>query len=209
MKILRIRVGRALAGVPVAMMLLFGAVTAQASNPAGHDIGRVPTGAPAPLPTAFAGKTDRYDWSAVFEAGAPVADAGASYVALTPRLWRTVKDLNAAVNGRMRDDLGNRMDCVGYVKRKRSALIAAGVSAQALSAAIVVTPGGLSHTILLLSTETGDLVLDNLQQDVMNWNQTDYVWVEREIAGSNKDGVTRWAWVNRPGSGLPGRAMSR
>jgi len=52
-------------------------------------------------------------------------------------------------------------------------------------------------------------VLDNLQQDVVNWNQTDYVWVEREIAGSAKDGTTRWAWINRPGSGLPGRAMSR
>jgi len=190
-------------------MVLFAAVTAQASNLAGHDTGRVPTGAPAPLPTAFAGKSDRYDWSAVFEAGAPVADAAASYITLTPRLWRTVKDLNAAVNGRMRDDLGNRMDCVGYVKRKRSALIAAGIPAEALSAAIVVTPGGSSHTILLLSTEAGDLVLDNLQQDVVNWNQTDYVWVEREIAGSAKDGTTRWAWINRPGSGLPGRAMSR
>ena len=209
MEILSIRVGRALAGVPVAMMLLFGAVTVQAATLAGYDTGRVPTGSPAPLPTAFAGKTDRYDWSAVFEAGAPVVDADASYVALTPSLWRTIKNLNAAVNGRMRDDLGNRLDCVGYVKRKRSALLAAGIPAQALSAAIVVTPGGLSHTILLLSTETGDLVLDNLQPNVVAWNQTDYVWVEREIAGSAKDGANRWAWINRSGSGLPGRAMSR
>jgi predicted transglutaminase-like cysteine proteinase len=128
---------------------------------------------------------------------------------MTPKLWRTVKDVNAAVNARALDEFGKRLDCVGYVKRKRSALIAAGVPAEAMSAAIVVTPSGLSHTLLILSTEAGDVVLDNLEYDVVKWNRTDYVWVEREIAGPTKDGATRWAWISRPAGGPTVRAMSR
>jgi predicted transglutaminase-like cysteine proteinase len=195
--------------IPVALFLIFGAITAHAAPLAGYDSGRVPTGSPAPLPTAFAAKSDRYDWSAVFDAGSTVAVSDASYIAMTPRLWRIVKEINAVVNARTRDDVGKRLDCVGYVKRKRDALIAAGIPAEALSAAVVVTPGRVSHTLLLLSTEAGDVVLDNLEYDVVKWDRTDYVWVEREIAGPARDGSTRWAWINRPATGATVRVMSQ
>ena len=83
-----------------------------------------------------------------------------------------------------------RGDCEDYVLAKRRALIEMGYPQTALSIALVVTPWGEDHAILLLATTDGEIVLDNLEQRLMRWDLTDYKWVKRQAPGRT------FAWVD-------------
>lgn len=75
---------------------------------------------------------------------------------------------------------GRYADCEDYVLTKKKALIAAGVPARALSMAIVRTSGGAMHAVLVVATDHGDFVLDNLDPFVRPWTDTAYLWVSRQ-----------------------------
>lgn len=75
-------------------------------------------------------------------------------------------------------------DCEDYALEKRHALIAAGVPAEALSIAVVQTVRGDTHAVLLVATDHGEYVLDNLSAWVVPWTQAGYTWRERQVAGS-------------------------
>jgi predicted transglutaminase-like cysteine proteinase len=81
-------------------------------------------------------------------------------------------------------------DCKDYVLEKRQALIAAGVPAEDLSIAIVQTPWGATHAVLLVSTERGEMVLDSLSSAVKPWRKTGYTWLERQAPGKQFSWVT-------------------
>jgi predicted transglutaminase-like cysteine proteinase len=74
-------------------------------------------------------------------------------------------------------------DCEDYVLEKRRALLKAGVPASALSIAIVDTPQGETHAVLLVATTRGEYVLDNLSPWVTRWNDTGYSWRMRQAPG--------------------------
>ncbi|EJL34048.1 putative periplasmic protein [Caulobacter sp. AP07] len=76
-------------------------------------------------------------------------------------------------------------DCEDYALEKRRRLIAAGVPAQALSMAVAVTARGESHAVLVVSFESGDWVLDNLTPWATPWEELNYRWVQRQVAGSS------------------------
>jgi len=76
-------------------------------------------------------------------------------------------------------------DCEDYALEKRRRLIEAGVSAEALSMAVVVTRRGERHAVLVASFETGDVVLDNLTPWPTPWADLGYTWIQRQVAGSN------------------------
>jgi predicted transglutaminase-like cysteine proteinase len=80
-------------------------------------------------------------------------------------------------------------DCKDFVLEKRRALVAAGVPDEALSIAIVRTPWGETHAVLLVATDRGELVLDSLSAFVAPWQETHYVWLERQAPGSQLDWV--------------------
>jgi predicted transglutaminase-like cysteine proteinase len=82
-------------------------------------------------------------------------------------------------------------DCEDYVLEKRRALVAAGVPPQVLSIALVLTTWGESHAVLLVATERGDMVLDNLSSWVTPWSATGYRGVERQAPGGDA-----MAWVS-------------
>jgi len=84
-------------------------------------------------------------------------------------------------------------DCEDYALMKRRDLIAAGIAADALSLAVVKTERGASHAVLLIETDRGDFVLDNLDGSIRAWTETNYRWMERQAPGS------AFAWM-RPGS---------
>ena len=177
------------------LVLGAGGATADPVVDKGQNTLWLPIGRQAPAPDGFAARPGRYDWDAVFG----TADGPGSGPAGDPLSGHgTVEDLNIRANSRRRDDRGTRLDCVGYVKLKRAALMSAGVPAEALSAAVVLSAGGEAHAVLVLSTVSGDVVLDNLSPYIVPWRQTDYVWVEREIAGTRKAGSSGWAWVGPP-----------
>ncbi len=81
-------------------------------------------------------------------------------------------------------------DCEDYVLEKRHALIAAGFPAEALSIAVVQTRRGEDHAVLVVDTDGGDLVLDNLSPWVTPWNAVGYRWLMRQAPGQPLNWVT-------------------
>jgi len=65
-------------------------------------------------------------------------------------------------------------DCDDYVMTKRSRLIKAGVPIGALRVAVVRTPSGVGHAVLIVNTTDGDLVLDNIRKTIVRREEAAY-----------------------------------
>ena len=63
-------------------------------------------------------------------------------------------------------------DCEEYVLAKRKKLVEAGLPASALRIAHVRTRRGEDHAVLLVMTNEGDLVLDNLTSSIKLWEES-------------------------------------
>lgn len=127
-------------------------------------------------------------------------------IAFSPALWRLLVTVNADVNwliaprtdaevyGRRevwamplsRPDLWARRggDCEDYALEKRERLIAAGLAPAALQFAVGVSPATGRHTVLIVRTDRGDVVLDNLAALPLPLGEAPYRWVARQ-AGPN------------------------
>lgn len=81
-------------------------------------------------------------------------------------------------------------DCEDFALAKREQLLALGVPADALSIALVTTRTGLSHAVLLVATDEGEYVLDNLSPWVVHWSEARLTWRERQASGE------MLKWVN-------------
>lgn len=75
------------------------------------------------------------------------------------------------------DGKGN---CNDYVLLKRKLLIKAGWPKSALSMTVVLTPKGEGHLVLMVQTDRGDLILDNVHERVLVWNETGYEFIRRQ-----------------------------
>ena len=69
-------------------------------------------------------------------------------------------------------------DCEDYALTKRDHLIALGWSPRALRIAVAQTPSGEGHAVLVVKTDKGDLVLDNRNNRIRSWRDTDLHWVK-------------------------------
>ena len=69
-------------------------------------------------------------------------------------------------------------DCNDYAVTKRHELMQSGFPANAVRLAVVKTPSGIGHLVLVVSTNKGNLVLDNLTEMVMPWHLTKYQWLK-------------------------------
>lgn len=87
-----------------------------------------------------------------------------------PDLWRDAK-------------LGGAGDCDDFALAKRRALLDAGAELAALRLAICRTPAGELHVVLIVTTERGDLVLDNLREAPVMRQELPYTWIAIEEAG--------------------------
>lgn len=109
---------------------------------------------------------------------------GKDHVALNDGVLDIIKLVNARVNRsiRPRHDSGADIwsinvsagDCEDYVLTKRHALIAAGLPPSALRIGYVKTRAGEGHAILIIKTNSHDLVLDNLVGNIRPLSQTGY-----------------------------------
>ena len=80
-------------------------------------------------------------------------------------------------------------DCEDYALAKRQALLDAGTPSQALRLAICRTELQEVHAVLIVTTERGDLVLDNRHPEPMTRDQLPgYTWLAIEEMG-------RWSTV--------------
>lgn len=76
-------------------------------------------------------------------------------------------------------------DCEDYALEKRRRLIEAGVAADALTLAVVITRSGERHAVLVAAFDGGDVVLDNLTPWPTPWAELGYTWIQRQVAGSS------------------------
>jgi len=113
---------------------------------------------------------------------------GPETVTVSARQLRQLRQVNFQINRSIEpryDDPGTDEwqadvaagDCEDYVLTKRRRLIELGWSPNALRIAIAYTPNNNGHAVLVVSTTKGDLVLDNRNNAVLNWRDTDLRWV--------------------------------
>jgi predicted transglutaminase-like cysteine proteinase len=63
---------------------------------------------------------------------------------------------------------------------KRRELIALGIPLNTLLMTVVRQANGEGHAVLTVRTDRGDFILDNLDQRVRLWNETDYTYLKRQ-----------------------------
>lgn len=73
-----------------------------------------------------------------------------------------------------------RGNCHDYAVSKRHDLIRAGWPAASLRLAVAYTRGGVGHLVVIVRTDRGDLVLDNLTNRIVTWNKSGLRFVSVE-----------------------------
>ncbi|HEY8593668.1 MAG TPA: transglutaminase-like cysteine peptidase [Devosiaceae bacterium] len=118
--------------------------------------------------------------------------SGKSKVDYTSQLATTLRSVNSLVNRsiRPRPDRGDVWlanvrygDCEDYALTKRERLIRMGIPAGALRIATARTRSGEGHAVLVVRTDHGDFVLDNMNNSVRPWFQTGLRWIA--MSGAN------------------------
>ena len=117
---------------------------------------------------------------------------GSAQVTLSDEMMATLNSVNRAVNRsiRPRNERADRWeinvrvgDCEDYALTKRARLMALGLPASALRIATARTRSGVGHAVLVVRTNEGDFVLDNLSSRIQVWNQTGLRWIA--MSGAN------------------------
>jgi predicted transglutaminase-like cysteine proteinase len=71
-------------------------------------------------------------------------------------------------------------DCEDYVLLKRRMLIQAGWPRSALLVTVVRDQRGDGHAVLTVKTDKGEFILDNQNEAVLLWSETNYRFVKRQ-----------------------------
>ena len=150
-------------------------------------------GGPAKPPSGYIGFCQRFLDQCIASEDAP------REVHMTEALWHTLSEVNIALNEAIMaegdashygteeywtiptDGYG---DCEDYVLAKRQVLIHLGLPEPALRIAVVITPRLVRHAVLTVVTDEGNFVLDNLRDDILPWDGTDYVFIKRQDPAS-------------------------
>jgi predicted transglutaminase-like cysteine proteinase len=125
----------------------------------------------------------------------PATRTAARDITLTPEAWATLVQVNNSVNETIKpltdlehwgvvdrwsypdDGYG---DCEDYVLLKRRTLIRAGWPREALLVTVVRDRKDEGHAVLTVTTDHGDYVLDNQQNEILLWWETGYRFVKRQ-----------------------------
>lgn len=81
-------------------------------------------------------------------------------------------------------------DCEDYVLAKRRMLVDMGYPRQALLVTVVRDNLGEGHAVLTVTTDRGDIVLDNRRKEILSWTRTGYAYIKRQ------SGVSQNIWVS-------------
>lgn len=115
---------------------------------------------------------------------------------LTRDRWKQVVEANATANASVRpvtdmeyygtEELwvmpNQYGDCEDYALLKRRMLMEQGWPASTLLVTVVRQRNGEGHAVLTVRTDRGDFVLDNLNDKILPWNQTEYTYLKRVSA---------------------------
>lgn len=129
---------------------------------------------------------------------------GTEMVALLPEKARQLKEVNSAVNMRIRERSDRETtgkdddwrvpttdgDCEDFAILKKHELLKRGWPASVLLLT-VARYRGQGHTVLTVRTSEGDLVLDNLTNAIKDWSRTPYHYFARQSQGNGR----RWELI--------------
>jgi predicted transglutaminase-like cysteine proteinase len=117
-------------------------------------------------------------------------------VVMTDEIMKSLKRVNSAVNRKIqpRADRGIDVwtveasygDCEDYVITKRSRLIREGFPAGALRLVFAKTRRGENHAVLLVRTDRGDFVLDNLANSIKPTSQSGLRFISMSTSNPKK-----------------------
>lgn len=137
-------------------------------------------------PSGAAELCTRYSWACAKTSGG--AKISAQQIA-------TVQKINRKINQSVRSVPDQRQyrskdvwalptraggDCEDYALAKKLKLVQMGYAPQELLIATVVHKRLGPHAVLVMRTDSGDYVLDNLTNRVLPWNETDYFFVQMQ-----------------------------
>lgn len=88
-------------------------------------------------------------------------------------------------------------DCEDFVLAKRAALLNAGWPPHALLIGVVRGVATPYHAVLIVRTDRGEFVLDNLRDEVVDWRAAGYDWVVRQSLSNPQ----RWVRILSADSG--------
>lgn len=157
-----------------------GAIAAAQELPAAASV--IPTGSKIATPAGWKYFCRRHQ-SGCAAWQAPVV------INLTEKKWQTISVVNRTENLDIRPvdagpqwhlPVGNRGDCKEYTLEKREKLLEAGFPASALLVTIVNDLAGELHMILVVKTDRGDFVLDNLSSGIVAWDKTGYMFLQQQ-----------------------------
>ncbi|MFK7880382.1 transglutaminase-like cysteine peptidase [Roseobacter sp.] len=186
---------RSLVGMPsvfpviFAALVSFGLVLTEAKAGQTGDsflISQQPTRAPA----GFQGLCARYNWVCASSSNSGLSDA---------TTMTKAKQVNLTVNRRVRE-IGDQAqygkvehwalptkrggDCEDLVLLKKKMLLAQGIPSQSLLIATVLDRELNSHAVLIVRTQSGDQVLDNLTDRIVGWKKTGYTFLKMQNPSS-------------------------
>jgi predicted transglutaminase-like cysteine proteinase len=89
-------------------------------------------------------------------------------------------------------------DCEDYVLLKRRMLIQSGWPREALLVTVVRDKKDEGHAVLTVTTDKGDFVLDNQNDDILLWSKTGYHFVKRQ----SQSDPNVWVLLGNPRSAI-------
>ena len=151
-----------------------------------------------PMNMVVGGKTSQpighHEFCVAHPAECSVHSESRVHVRLDRARWKELNEINQSVNTSIRPATDQDMygrpevwdfpkrsgDCEDYVLLKRKRLLDKGWPAAALLITVVRQTNGDGHAVLTVTTDHGDLVLDNLDAQVRLWSQTSYRYLKRQ-----------------------------
>ena len=165
------------------LVLAFGVSTPVQANSA-----FLPLNKPISAPQGFTGIGERYAWACSPTSHRAQSFAHADLMALARRV-------NLSVNRQVREvsdyDQYRVMehwslptvrggDCEDFALLKKRELLRLGVEPERLLIATALTREREAHAVLVLRTDAGDLVLDNLTNRIRPWQKTGYTFLRMQ-----------------------------
>ena len=71
-------------------------------------------------------------------------------------------------------------DCEDFVLLKKKVLVSQGIPPETLLIATVLDRKRAPHAVLILRTDAGDFVLDNLRNQIKHWTETGYTFLRMQ-----------------------------
>ena len=119
---------------------------------------------------------------------------GKGAVRLDEQSWRQLVDVNARINGSIKPVADGKIDqwsvyvsegdCEDYALTKQRELLRLGWPSDALLLTTAYLPDGVYHAVLIVRTDRGEFVLDNLNPVILPWQKVGYRWNKRQAVGN-------------------------